>query len=128
MVTAVIGREKYRTEITASDKTFLADEPGDLGGTNLAPAPPEYLLTALASCTAITLRMYADRKNLEIERIIVQVEHDKQEFKSVFNVVVSYEGKLDEAQQKRFLEIANACPVHKILTNPIQIETKLVAA
>lgn len=124
MVTAVIGRDKYRTEITASDKTFLADEPGDMGGTNLAPAPPEYLLTALASCTAITLRMYADRKNLEVERITIKVDHDKQEFKSVFTVQVSYEGKLDEAQHKRFLEIAKSCPVHKILTNPIQVETQ----
>lgn len=124
MVTATIGKDKYRTEITANEKTFLSDEPGDMGGTNLAPAPPDYLLTALASCTAITLRMYADRKNLEVDRITVNVGHDKQEFKSVFTVAVSYEGKLDEAQQKRFLEIAKSCPVHKILTNPIQVETQ----
>lgn len=128
MVTAVIGRDKYRTEITTLGKTVLADEPVDMGGTDIAPTPPEYLLTALASCTAITLRMYADHKKLDVERIHVQVDHDKQEFKSVFTVSVSYEGNLDETQRQRFLEIAKACPVHKILNNPIQVETQWAAS
>jgi putative redox protein len=125
MVTAIIGKDKYRTELTTENKTFAADEPGELGGADTAPSPPEYLMSALASCTAITLRMYADRKKLDVNKIKVQVTHTKEEFKSVFTVDVSYEGKLDAEQEKRFLDIAKMCPVHKILSNPIEIETRL---
>ncbi|HMV07532.1 MAG TPA: OsmC family protein [Cyclobacteriaceae bacterium] len=125
MVTAVIGTDKYRTEITTGSKTFAADEPGELGGADTAPSPPEYLMSALASCTAITLRMYADRKKLNVSKITVQVTHSKEEFKSLFTVEVSYDGKMEMDQEKRFLDIAKMCPVHKILNSPIQIETKL---
>lgn len=125
MVTAIIGTDKYRTELTTENKTFAADKPGELGGADTAPSPPEYLTSALASCTAITLRMYADRKKLEVKKIKVQVAHTKEEFKSVFTVEVSYEGKLEAEQEKRFLDIAKMCPVHKILSNPIEMETRL---
>lgn len=125
MVTAIIGTDRYRTEITTESKTFVADEPVELGGGDTAPSPPEYLMSALASCTAITLRMYADRKKLEVNKIKVQVTYSKEEFKSVFTVEVSFDGKMDAGQEQRFLEIAKMCPVHKILNNPIEIETKL---
>jgi putative redox protein len=125
MVTAIIGTDKYRTELTTENKTFAADEPGELGGADTAPSPPEYLMSALASCTAITLRMYADRKKLDVRKIKVQVAYAKQEFKSVFTAEVSYEGKMEADQEKRFLDIAKMCPVHKILSNPIEIETRL---
>lgn len=125
MVTAIIGRDKYRTEITTENKTFNADEPEELGGADTAPSPPEYLMSALASCTAITLRMYADRKKLDVSKIKAQVTYAKEEFKSVFTVEVSYEGKMEAEQEKRFLEIAKMCPVHKILNSPIELETKL---
>lgn len=125
MVTAVIGKDKYKTEITTEGKNFFADEPAELGGSDSAPSPPEYLMSALASCTAITLRMYADRKKLQVEKIKVKVSYSKEEYKSVFLAEVSFEGKLDADQEKRFLDIARMCPVHKILNNPIEIETKL---
>ena len=125
MVTAIIGTDKYRTEITTENKSFAADEPGELGGADTAPSPPEYLMSALASCTAITLRMYADRKKLAVNKIKVQVTYSKEQFKSRFVVEVSFEGKLGVEEEKRFLEIATMCPVHKILNNPIELETKL---
>jgi putative redox protein len=125
MVTAIIGADRYRTEITTGNKSFAADEPGELGGADTAPSPPEYLMSALASCTAITLRMYADRKKLAVSKIKVQVTYSKEEFKSLFTVDVSYEGQLETEQEKRFLEIAKLCPIHKILNNPIELETKL---
>lgn len=125
MVTAVIGKDRYRTEITTESKSFAADEPAEMGGSDTAPAPPELLMGALASCTAITLRMYADRKKLDVAKINVQVTYTKEEFKSSFTVEVSFEGNLDEGQRNRFLEIAKMCPVHKILNSPIQIETRL---
>jgi len=125
MVTAIIGTDRYRTEITTENKTFFADEPGELGGSDTAPSPPEYLMSALASCTAITLRMYADRKKLEVGKIKVQVAYLKEEFKSLFTVEVSFEGKMEAEQEKRFLDIAKLCPIHKILNSPIELETKL---
>ncbi len=125
MVTAIIGTDRYRTEITTENKTFAADEPGELGGADTAPSPPEYLMTSLASCTAITLRMYADRKKLDVSKVKVQVTYSKEEFKSLFTVDVSFEGKMEVEQEKRFLDIAKMCPVNKILSSPIEIETKL---
>ncbi|HET9052591.1 MAG TPA: OsmC family protein [Cyclobacteriaceae bacterium] len=126
MVTASIGTDRYRTEIVTENKSFAADEPPELGGTDTAPTPPEYLMSALASCTAITLRMYADQKKFEVSKIKVQVTYSKEQYKSLFTVNVSFEGNLNEVQKKRFLEIAGMCPVHKILNNPIQIETNLL--
>lgn len=125
MVTAIIGTDRYRTEITTENKSFAVDEPGELGGADTAPSPPEYLMSALASCTAITLRMYADRKKLEVGKIKVQVTYLKEEFKSLFTVEVSFEGKMEAEQEKRFLDIAKLCPIHKILNSPIELETKL---
>lgn len=125
MVTAIIGADRYRTEIITENKSFAADEPAELGGADTAPSPPEYLMSALASCTAITLRMYADRKKLEVNKIKVQVTYAKEEFKSLFTVDVSFEGKMEAEQEKRFLEIAKKCPIHKILNSPIELETKL---
>lgn len=125
MVTAIIGKDRYRTAIVTENKTFFADEPPELGGADTAPSPPEYLMSALASCTAITLRMYADRKNLAVEKIKVKVTYSKETYKSVFHVEVSFEGKMDAEQEKRFLDIAKMCPIHKILNNPIETETKL---
>ncbi len=126
MVTAIIGRDHYRTEILASGKTIIADESEGLGGSNLGPAPGEFLMMSLASCTAITLRMYADRKKWDVTGIKVEVDFEKLEFKSLFRLDVYLEGNLDEEQRQRLLQIAKLCPVHKTLTNPIEINTNLI--
>jgi putative redox protein len=126
MVTAIIGKDHYRTELITSGKTIVADEPEELGGTNAGPAPGEFLMVSLASCTAITLRMYADRKKWDVSKIKVEVASEKVDNKTLFLRGVSLEGNLDEEQRKRLLQIANSCPVHKTLTNPIEINTKLI--
>lgn len=77
MVTAIIGQDHFRTELITSGKTVIADEPEELGGTNAGPAPGEFLLISLASCTAITLRMYADRKQWHVSKIKVEVASEK---------------------------------------------------
>lgn len=123
IVTAQIGRDKYKTEIISGTHTLLADELKEHGGEDVGPEPPEYLNVALASCTAITLRMYADRKNLPLESVKVEVESIKAEWKTVFKRKVYLQGTLSEEQRQRLLEIANLCPVHKTLSNPIEIET-----
>lgn len=126
MVTAVIGQDHYRTELFASGKTIIADEPEDVGGTNLGPAPGEFLMISLASCTAITLRMYADRKKWAVTKIKVEVATERLDNKTFFKREIILEGNLEADQRQRLLQIANACPVHKMLTNPIAINTTLV--
>lgn len=125
MVRAIIGKEHYRTELIASGKTVIADEPVDVGGTDLGPAPGEYLLISLAACTAITLRMYADRKQWAVDEINVEVASEKKENVTHFQREILLTGDLTSDQRERLLQIANACPVHKTLMNPIQIETRL---
>jgi putative redox protein len=123
MVIASIGRDHYRTELIVSGKKVIADEPTELGGGDEGPAPGEFLLMSLASCTAITLRMYADRKQWDVDQISVEVSFEKIDNKTVFQREIFLNGKLDEDQRKRMLQIANSCPVHKVLSNPIEINT-----
>ncbi len=126
MVRAIIGKEHYRTELVVSGKPVIADEPLDVGGTDLGPAPGEYLMISLAACTAITLRMYADRKLWPVDEIKVEVAFEKIENVTHFQREIVLTGDLTKDQRERLLQIANACPVHKTLMNPIQIETRLV--
>ena len=125
MVTAIIGKDQYKTELITSGHRVIADESEEVGGTNLGPSPGEFLMISLASCTAITLRMYANRKKWNVEKIIVEVAFEKTQVKTIFKREISFEGDLDEDQRNRLLQIANSCPVHKTLTNPIEIETTL---
>lgn len=125
MVSATIGKEHYRTELFIAGHTVIADEPQDVGGTNLGPSPGQFLMLSLASCTAITLRMYADRKNWDVTKINVEVSSEKVEGKTLFKREISFEGSVDDEQRKRLLQIANSCPVHKTLTNPIEVQTEL---
>jgi len=126
VVTAIIGQDHFRTELIASGKTTIADEPEELGGSNQGPAPGEFLMISLASCTAITLRMYADRKKWDVSKIKVEVASEKMDNKTLLKREISLEGNLEEDQRQRLLQIANACPVHKVLTNPIEITTALI--
>jgi len=123
--TASIGRETYRTELQARTHSVLADEPVDAGGTDLGPRPGDFLRMALASCTAITLRMYADRKKFHVDRIDVKVSNGPFDGKSTYRTEIELTGSLTDEQQQRMLQIAKLCPVHKILTNPIVVNTTL---
>lgn len=126
-VRASLGKEKYYTEVVAGDNTLITDEPMDKGGQNKGFNPFEILATSLASCTAATLKMYIDRKEWDVEKINVEVELENFPLtkRAVFKRDISFEGtNLDEEQMKRLHTIADACPVHKILTNDIEILTK----
>lgn len=127
MVTAIIGKEHYRTELIASGKTSIADEPEDLGGTDTGPAPGEFLLMSLASCTAITIRMYSDRKQIPLDGVRVEVSMEKNDFKTTLKRELYFIGNLSAEHRTKLLEIAEKCPVHKTLNNPIQIETTVVS-
>src|SRR6478736_5447014 len=123
IATACIGREHYKTEVSINNHSLIADE---MNGTDLGPEPPQFLQVALASCTAITLRMYADRKKINLENIKVDVNMEKLEWKTVFTRRIELTGELTREQRDRLLEIANLCPVHKTLTTPIEIDTQLL--
>jgi putative redox protein len=125
-VSARIGNDQYRTEIITDTHDFLVDEPVDNGGKDLAPSPGDLLRTSLASCTAITLRMYADRKKFHVDKIEVKVATERNEGKTIFYRKIFITGAIDEAQKERMLQIANACPIHKIMENPNEIQTELV--
>ena len=126
-VKASLGKTKYYTEVIAGENRLITDEPTDKGGQNKGFNPFEILATSLASCTAATLRMYIDRKEWNVENIDVEVELENFPLTklAVFKRNISFEGsELNEEQLKRLHAIADACPVHKILLNEIEIQTK----
>ncbi|HCR77286.1 MAG TPA: osmotically inducible protein OsmC [Chryseobacterium sp.] len=126
-VKASLGTEKYYTEVVAGENTLITDEPVDKGGGNKGFNPFEILATSIASCTAATLRMYIDRKEWNVEKINVEVELENFPLtkRAIFKRDISFEGtNLDDEQLKRLHAIADACPIHKILTNDIEILTK----
>ncbi|NJM24378.1 MAG: OsmC family protein [Bacteroidia bacterium] len=124
-VTAKIGREHYTTELTTTSHHLIADEPKDVGGSNIGPRPTDFLRMSLAACTAMTLRMYADRKEWPVDGIEVHVATEPDGQGTRFNREVIVTGDVSQEQLDKLLEIANACPVHKILTNPIAVDTLL---
>ena len=136
-VVAKTPGDSFRTEVRAGEHALLADEPASVGGTNLGPSPYDLLSAALASCTTMTLKMYAGFKKLPLESVTVRVQHDKihaddcadcetgdgkiDEFRRVLEI----EGDLDEAQRERMLEIADRCPVHRTLHSEVKVRTEL---
>ncbi len=127
IITAHIDNSKYKTTIRSeAEHIIIADEPIESGGTNLGFSPSELLAAALASCTAITLRMYADRKKWNLIDIITKVDIQKTDDNpTVFNRKIKLFGELNTEQIEKLLNIAHKCPVHKILSNQIQIKTNL---
>ncbi len=114
----------YLTRMTTRTHAFEADEPVEVGGTDTAPTPVELLMGSLASCTAITLRMYAARKQWPLEGVSVQVHYTAKPTPTmVKHIAVS--GPLDDVQKARLLEIAEACPVAKLLRSGVAMESRL---
>lgn len=106
---------------------MIADEPETVGGADLGFNPGELLAAALASCTGITLKMYAERKSWDLEESMIEVTYDN-DLKGdevTISMTIRLFGTLDETQRSRLLEIANLCPIHKMLEKPIVIQTTL---
>jgi putative redox protein len=127
-VTVHIKGDHYRSVITNGRHELIADEPPELGGTDLGFSPNELFISSLGACTSITLRMYADRKGWPLEQVKVTLSFDynKAAGKSLINREIELIGALDEEQRSRLLQIANACPLHKTLQNPIEITSQLI--
>lgn len=121
---------KYTLDVKNGRHHLYADEPLNFGSADLGPSPFEYLCASLGSCTAITLRMYAGRKDWDIENISVTVTHSQRKTtdgvtKTVFTRVLNVTGNLESEARDRLIEIANKCPVHKMLEHGNVIETSL---
>ena len=126
--------------LTAPPHSFIADEPEADGGDNLGPSPYELLLWALGACTAMTLLLYARRKEWPVEDISVQLTHDRVHADDsnaavdgeatrveVIERQISIRGALDAEQTQRLLEIAGRCPVHRTISSaPKVVDTILV--
>lgn len=125
-VKARIGSENYKTTLSTATNTIIADEPVDKGGSDLGFSPFELLASSLASCTAITLRMYTDRKGWDVGAIDVDVSIEQDEDKVAhFYRKVKLERTPDGVDTQRIIAIANACPTHKLLSGNIEIHTDL---
>ena len=128
-VKASIGTVKYYTEVVAGENTLITDEPKNFGGKNKGFNPYEILATSIASCTAATLRMYIDKKGWDIPKVEVSVTLDNFPItkNAIFTREINFEClSLDAEARDKLFEIAEACPVHKLLTNNIEINTKIL--
>jgi putative redox protein len=125
-VTVTLGPTDFPTAIEVRDHVVVSDEPEEKGGTDTGPEPMELLLASLGACTVITLRMYARRKGWPLDGVRAEVAFDDRgQGTRLIRMSVTCEGALDGAQRDRLLQIANACPVHKILTGGVMVETTL---
>ena len=124
------GQGRYQQEIRTGHHILLADEPESMGGNDAGPEPFDLLMAGLGACTSITLRMYAERKNLALSGISVALSHEKIEVNGVkrdrISRQITLEGNLSAAERQRLLEIANKCPVHRALSQPFILDSELV--
>lgn len=136
-VTAVTRAGGFRTSIWADRHRLVADEPASVGGEDAGPTPYGLLSAALASCTSMTLQMYARHKGLRLESARVTVSHEKihavdcQDCEAQggridrFERMLALEGELSDQQRRRMVEIAEKCPVHRTLYGAIEVRTSL---
>lgn len=125
-VKANIQLQQYTTTIVAKENSLLADETIESGGQGKGFTPSELLASSLAACTSITCRMYANRKSWPMEAAEVTVELQTINGVAHFSRTIKYIGGLDEDQKNRLTQIANNCPIHKILSHTIQINTTVI--
>ncbi|WP_025034909.1 bifunctional alpha/beta hydrolase/OsmC family protein [Bradyrhizobium sp. DOA9] len=131
-------KSKFNQTITVGPHHLVADEPLAAGGADAGPGPYDFLLAGLGACTSMTMRLYADRKSLPLDRVTVTLKHSKIYAKDCAECEtregmldqierdIAIDGALDAEQRKKLMEIADKCPVHRTLTSEIRIVTKAV--
>ena len=129
---------EFTQDIVAGRHHVVADEPTSVGGHDLGVTPYDLLLAALGTCTSMTLRTYAKRKELNVEKIQVKLEHsrihaddcesceDQSGKVDQIRRMIRIDGDLTDAQRQRMMEIADMCPVHRTLHNQKQITSELM--
>ena len=121
----VDGRLEQRVEIRGHSVT--ADEPRDHGGEDSGPSPQELLAASLASCTAITMEMYAQRKGWEVGDVAVNVSYEPAQRGSPtrFTMNVEFPKELPEEQRERLMQIGAKCPVHRALEGEVMFDERV---
>jgi len=127
---------KFQQTVSIGPHRMRADEPVAAGGEDSGPGPYDFVLAGLGACTSMTVRLYADRKGLPLERTTVTLRHSKihaqdcaecetrEGMLDQIDLTIGMEGDLDAEQRKRLMEIADKCPVHRTLTSEIHIVTR----
>ncbi|WP_442267657.1 bifunctional alpha/beta hydrolase/OsmC family protein [Tenacibaculum sp. ZS6-P6] len=130
--------DNFTTKIQTSNHSLIADEPASVGGDDFGPSPFDYLNAALIACTTMTLKMYANRKQWDLQEVFVYVTRVKKSSEELgitseginrhdhFTKKIKLVGDLDEKQRARLLEIAAKCPVHKTLENKAYFKSELI--
>ena len=132
-VTATTGGTTFRTEIAIGEHALIADEPAGSGGANDGPTPYELLLAAIGSCSAMTVRMYAARKQWPLEQVTVRLRSERRHAADCADCdtkrvgikrierEIEFAGDLTDEQRVRLTEIADRCPVKQTLERGIEI-------
>lgn len=133
VITVETAGGRYTQKATAGGHEWLIDEPESLGGDDKGPTPYDLLLASLGGCTAITMQMYAQRKGWPLTAVHIDLQHSREHRDDcatcnnaenridVIDGAITMEGDLDQDQRERLMEIANKCPVHRTLTNRLDI-------
>ncbi|MCK0157782.1 bifunctional alpha/beta hydrolase/OsmC family protein [Cellulophaga sp. F20128] len=133
-----IIENNFTTQIQTKKHSFIADEPNSIGGDDFGPSPYEYLNAAIASCTVMTLKMYAERKKWDLQEVFVYISHarkhsdelqldvEKPGYLDHISKKLKFVGNLDEAQKTRLKEIASRCPVHKTVAGKVIFDTEIL--
>lgn len=139
-VTVSGAASAFVQDVVFGEHRLTADEPVSAGGNDLGPDPYQLLLSALGTCTSMTVGVYARNKKLPLERVVVHLMHSKVHAEDCADCEtktgmldrierrIELHGQLDAAQRAKLIEIANKCPVHRTLTSQIRIETSEVTA
>ncbi len=130
--------DNFTTSIQTKNHTMVADEPSAVGGDDFGPSPYEYLNAGLVACTAMTLKMYAERKQWDLQEVFVYVTHsrkhsddlgldiEKPTYLDHISKKLKFVGNLDETQKERLKEIASKCPVHKTIASEVIFNTTII--
>ncbi|MBE9109860.1 OsmC family protein [Nodosilinea sp. LEGE 07298] len=119
---------RFGQDIAIRQFQLTADEPTSLGGNDQGPTPTELVMAGLGSCKAITIQMYAERKDWSLDRVSVAVEPQTVDRQTVILAHLTLEGDLSDEQRDRLREIGDRCPVHRLLAGTVDIQTRFAAS